>query len=82
MNFIRILLQAVIQVVSLLVIVDAVLSFFMSPDSQVRQVVGRIVNPLLQPIRKIIPPLYNIDFSPVILLLLLQFLSTLINRVF
>jgi len=81
MNFIRILLQAVIQVVSLLVIVDAVLSFFMSPDSQVRQVVGRIVNPLLQPIRKIIPPLYNIDFSPVILLLLLQFLSTLINRV-
>jgi YggT family protein len=81
MNFFRILLQTVIQVVSLLVIVDAVLSFFMSPYSQVRQVVGRIVNPLLQPIRKIIPPLYNIDFSPVILLLLLQLLSTLINRV-
>ena len=81
MNFIRSFLQIVIQVLSLLVIIDAVLSFFMSPYSQVRQIVGRIVNPLLQPIRKVIPPVYNIDFSPVILLLLLQFLSTIINRI-
>ncbi len=34
----------------------------------------RITEPVLKPIRKIIPPLGGIDVSPVILILLIQFL--------
>jgi YggT family protein len=38
----------------------------------------RITEPLLRPLRRIIPPIGGIDISPVILILLIMFLSQLI----
>ncbi|NMC85370.1 MAG: YggT family protein [Anaerolineaceae bacterium] len=74
------LIQAVFQLLTLIIIVDAIISFFMSPYHPFRQFLDRIVNPLLEPIRRVVPPLMNMDFSPVILLLLLQFVEYLLLR--
>lgn len=74
------LIQAVFQLLTLIIIVDAIISFFMSPYHPFRQFLDRIVNPLLEPIRRVVPPLMNMDFSPVILLLLLQFVEYLFLR--
>jgi YggT family protein len=63
------------------VIVDVVLSYFMSPYHVVRSTLDKIVNPLLTPIRKIVPPIMNLDFSPIILVVLLQIIESLLLRI-
>jgi YggT family protein len=75
-----VLVRLIAQVLSILIIVDAILSFFMSPFHPVRVAIGRIVNPMLSPIRKIVPPIAMMDFSPLILLIIINVLeSILIN---
>lgn len=41
-----------------------------------------ITEPLLRPIRKVIPATGGVDFAPLVLLLLLQGLQTLVNSLF
>lgn len=53
----------------------------MPPYHKVRQVLDKIVDPMLQPIRRIIPAIGNIDFSPIVLLLVLQLMEYLILRI-
>lgn len=68
------------QLLTLLVLVAAILSFFMPPYHPVREFVDRLVDPMLRPIRRILPPMGGLDFSPVVLIILLQVVGGLINR--
>jgi YggT family protein len=78
--FIIRLINILAQVLVLLIIVKVVLSYFMSPYHPVRQTIDRVVEPMLAPIRRVLPPLGMIDFSPLVLLLLIQVLrSVLVN---
>jgi len=64
----------------LLVVIDSVLSFFLSPYHPVRTALGRIVGPLLAPIRRVVPPLFGaLDLSPLILIILIEILSYLLT---
>lgn len=64
----------------LLVFLDSVLSFFLSPYHPVRSAVDRIVNPLLAPIRRVIPLIGTLDLSPLVLIILIEIVSyALIN---
>ena len=67
-----------LQILSILVIISAVLSFFMSPFHPIRQAVDRVVNPLLSPIRRVIPTLGAVDISPIVLLIIIQILDSLL----
>ncbi len=69
------LINIATQAVILLVVVATVLSYFMSPYHQIRQTVDRIVQPMLDPIRRVVPLLGSIDFSPVIFIILVQIVS-------
>ena len=66
------------QVVTLLVIAHVLLSYFMSPFHPVRQTVDRLVEPLLSPIRRLIPQAGMLDFSPLVLLILVQVVQRLL----
>ena len=66
------------ELLILLVILSAILSYFMDPYHPVRRGVDNIVEPLLAPIRRVIPPLGVIDISPLILILLIQLASRLV----
>jgi len=66
------------QTLVILVIVDVFLGYFMSPYHPVRQTFDRIVEPMLAPIRKIVPPIQMIDLSPLILIVLIQLINRLI----
>jgi YggT family protein len=68
----------VFDILSWIVIIDVVLSYFMSPYHPLREALDRIVQPMLNPIRRIIPPVGMLDFSPLVLLILLQVLSNLL----
>ncbi len=74
------LIQVVIQVITVVVIIDVFTSYFMSPFHPVRIFIGRIVNPMLNPIRRVIPSVGGLDFSPFVLIILLQILGTIIIR--
>lgn len=63
------------QMLILIVIFDALLSFILPPYHPVREVLGRIVNPMLNPIRRIVPLVGMFDFSPLILILLIELVS-------
>jgi YggT family protein len=58
-----------------LIFADSILSFFLSPYHPVRELLDRIVNPLLAPIRKIIPMVGSWDISPLILIILIEILA-------
>ena len=64
----------------LLVFVSVVLSYFMDPYHPVRRGVDRIVEPMLSPIRRIVPLVGMLDFSPFILIILIQLISGLLIR--
>jgi YggT family protein len=59
----------------LIVIADSLLSFFLSPSHPLRVALDRIVNPLLAPIRRIVPLLGTLDLSPLILIILIEILA-------
>jgi YggT family protein len=68
-----------VRILTLVVIVDVVLSYFMTPYHPVRQALDRIVNPLLNPIRRLMPNTGPVDFSPVILVLALLILNQILQ---
>ncbi|HRN50509.1 MAG TPA: YggT family protein [Anaerolineales bacterium] len=70
------------RILSWIVIIDIVLGYFLPPYHSLRQALDRIVEPMLAPIRRILPPMGMFDFSPLVLLILLQILSAIIINAF
>lgn len=75
-----ILISTLQQILVLLIIVSVILSYFMDPYHPIRRGVDRIVEPMLAPIRRIVPLVGTLDFSPLVLLILIQILSNLLIR--
>lgn len=75
------LIGTLARLLVLIVIVDAVLSFFVSPYHPLRQALGRVINPLLEPIRRVVPPVGMFDFSPLVLVILIEVVSSLLINV-
>lgn len=61
-----------------IVIASVLLSYFLPPYNSIRQALDRIVEPFLAPIRRLLPQTGMIDFSPMILIILIQVLSRII----
>lgn len=69
------------ELLSLIVFVDVILSYFMSPYHPIRSFLDRIVEPLLLPIRRVLPTFAGLDFSPMVLIILLQILGSVIRSI-
>ena len=72
------LISVLANAIVLLVIVQVILSYFMSPFHPIRRTIDRIVEPMLAPIRKVVPLVGMFDFSPLILIILVQVLATVL----
>ncbi len=77
-DYLAYFINAIATLLSWLVIIDALLSFFMDPYHPVRRALDSVVAPMLAPIRRILPPLGGFDFSPLVLLVLIQLLARII----
>ena len=77
MNFILIanMVNIISQLLILVVFLASILSFFMPPYHPVREALDRLVNPMLAPIRRLVPAVGGLDFSPLILIILIQFIA-------
>jgi YggT family protein len=66
---------------TLAIIARALLSWFqMDPRSPLIQALDSITDPILEPIRRIMPRVAMIDLSPIIAILLLQFISRVVQQ--
>ncbi|MDP1548325.1 MAG: YggT family protein [Anaerolineales bacterium] len=77
-EFLALFVRVVAQLFIWVVIASALLSFFLPPFHPVREALGRIVNPFLEPIRRIMPGTGMIDFSPLILIFAVEILSRML----
>ena len=66
------------QIITILVIAQVIMSYFVSPYNSIRMAVDRIVEPMLAPIRRVLPSVGMLDFSPFVLIILVQILGTII----
>ena len=80
-NLLATLIIVTAQVLSLLIIAGVLLSYILSPYHPVRETLDRILEPLYAPIRRILPRTGMIDFSPLVLLILIQIIETLLVNI-
>ena len=73
------IINAVVTVLTFVIIIYTLLRFFMVPYHPVIRMLGQVIEPMLGPIRKQVPPMCGFDFSPLILIILLQVLGSIIT---
>jgi len=73
------ILKQIIDLYSLIVFVAVVMSWMQLPPSNpVAQLVHALTEPVLGPLRRALPSMGGLDFSPMVLLIGLQMLSGLL----
>lgn len=82
MPFVAQIINILSQLITLLVILHIILSYFMSPYHVVRQAVDSVVEPMLAPIRRLMPQTGMLDFSPMVLIILVQLVARLLIGLF
>ena len=77
-TIIRLLAQSLIT----LIIIDVLLSYIMRPEQPLRSALDRLINPSLEPIRRLLPQNGRIDFSPMILIIVIEILQMILVGLF
>lgn len=77
-NGIITIIQMVSNVFILLIVFSVFMPYFLSPANRFREIVDRVVDPFLSLLRRYIPPISRIDFSPVVLVILVQLVTYLL----
>ena len=79
MAFLFDLIRLLCEVLTLAIIFRAILSWFSpGPTNRLTSILYRVTEPLLAPLRRIIPRLGGLDFSPLIVIMLLQLICYLL----
>ena len=80
-GFVFFILGALLQLLLLAIIVQAILSWLFAFDvinhrnrfvAQIADFLDRVVGPVLAPFRRFIPPLGGIDLSPIVVILIIR----------
>jgi YggT family protein len=71
-------IRSISQLLVLLVVVSVILSYFLDPYHPIRRSIDSVIEPMLAPIRRVVPLIGVLDLSPLILIILLQVLSNLL----
>ncbi|GAB4472211.1 MAG: hypothetical protein Kow0088_06700 [Anaerolineales bacterium] len=75
------ILHTLLRVYTFVVIIKVLLSYFLSPYHPVREAIDRLVDPLLDPIRRNLPTVGVFDFSPLVLIILIQVVDSLLMQI-
>ena len=75
MDILIIIIDTLSNILALLVFASVILSYFMDPYHPIRRGVDVIVEPMLAPIRRMVPLVGMLDFSPLVLIFLIQFVA-------
>ena len=75
------LINLLTNLLFLLILIYVVLTYVVPPYNQIRMWVDRIVEPMLRPIRRVVPLVGMLDFSPIVLLILVQIVGWLLKQI-
>ncbi len=75
------LISRIIQLLIIVVIIQAFMTYFLDPYHPVRRFFDRLVQPMYAPIRRVVPPIGMVDLSPLILIILLQVINMIIRNI-
>lgn len=82
MNFLRIFVPLLFNLYSLLILARVLLSWVnLSPYHPVVTFIHEVTEPVLKPLRNIIPPIGMLDISPIAALILLRILESVIMSI-
>jgi len=81
MNTVFQIIRVLFQAYTIIVFVDVLLTYFLPPDNPIRTALDKLVEPLLNPIRRVIPAIGGLDFSPIVLIILLQLFEYLLLQI-
>jgi len=76
------LIYQVMWLIFIILIIRAILSWVSQGNHPVEMVMGQLTEPLLRPIRRILPPMGGLDLSVLIFLLGLQFIINVFSNSF
>jgi YggT family protein len=77
---ILVLIDYISLAINLLLIAYIVLSYFMDPYHPIRMTVNRIVDPILNPIRRLLPQTGMVDFSPLVAIIAVWIIEFVLTR--
>lgn len=77
--FVAQVISLMANILILLLFIWVVLSWIMPPYHPLRELLDRIVEPMLLPIRRILPSTGPMDFSPMVLMILIVVASRILN---
>ena len=80
MSFLLQLLILISQALTWILFIYVILSWVLPPHHSARQVLGRLVDPLLNPIRNLLPQTGTFDFSVIVLFIFLQIIETVATQ--
>jgi YggT family protein len=72
MSLLITIINILAEALTWLVIFSVLLSYLMDPYQPVRRTIDSIVEPMLRPFRRVLPLIAGIDWSPVVLIFLIQ----------
>lgn len=75
------LLYGILGLYSMAIIIRIIFSWIMPPTNPAFVFLRKITDPILEPFRRVIPPLGAFDISPIVVLLILGFLQTAVQGV-
>ncbi len=81
MNALITIILLLSNLITLLVVAQALMSYFVAPYHPVRERLDRIMEPFYAPIRRFLPQTGMLDFSPLVLIILVQIIARLLVSV-
>jgi YggT family protein len=82
LNFFATFLWLLFQILTIAIIIRALLSWFpIDRSNPLITILDQITEPVLAPLRRIIPTIGMIDITPLVAILLLQLLQSIVARV-
>jgi YggT family protein len=72
------IIRLIADILTIVVIADIFLGYFLEAYHPVRRLLDSIVEPMLSPLRRFVPPVGMIDFTPLVLVLIIQFVEFLV----
>ena len=78
LSLVQYLINFMIGILSILIVLDTLLSYLLREGNPIRRVLSVILEPIYSPIRRFIPPLVGIDFTPLIAIIALQILDAIL----
>ena len=79
-DYLRVFVDVLFQILIFAILIDALISWFpIPPTSPIVRILDDITEPILAPLRRVVPRLGMFDITPIVAMFLLEILNNIID---